>query len=70
MRHIMNKKIILFLSFVLLLLVISGCAKTASTIESDNEEPTQIVNGNTEQIGTDLEDPSLEELDNIDLSNW
>lgn len=67
-----RQSLLVFLSFVLLLVVISGCTSKISSqpMTSNNEEPTQIVNKNTEQIEIELEDPSLEELDNVDLSNW
>lgn len=62
----------LFLPMLLLIVVASGCSNQISQEDittTPNEEIT-IVQENAEQIQTDLEDPSLEELDNVDLSNW
>ena len=79
----MSKKILtLIFSFLLLAMLITGCAKqevnedkspstaaTENTATVDNQIDALVIDDSTYEV-EELDDASLDELDNIDLSNW
>lgn len=84
MKKMEMKKILIILSLVLVIGIISGCTikqvtkqttnlnttSKSKTTEDVNDITGLTIDTNVTGVENELNDPSLNELDNINLSNW